>query len=370
MRHHLLALLSASVLSWSVPLQVDAKDKVMKMTSSTDSGTMQRANSEMRKVLTKLDELGPKPIDTLTPEEARKQPSPADAVAALLKEQGKDPEQLKAESGVTTQDSTYPGASGDQIPARIYKPANAGSTPLPLIVYIHGGGWVIADINTYDATPRALAKKANAIVVSVHYRQAPEAKFPASHDDTIAAYKWALSEAGNWGADNKRVALVGESAGGNMAVNVAIAARDQSLQMPVHVVAVYPVAGNDMTTSSYKKNEKAKPLGKAGMEWFFKQETNSESDANDPRLDLVGTADLKGLPPTTIITDDIDPLMTEGQALGKKMRTAGVKVQARNYSGVTHEFFGMNAVIKKADDAQNFAVGELKKAFGEKTAAE
>ena len=334
---------------------------------TADSRTMERADADMREVLLKLDELGPKPLETLTPEEARKQPTPADAVAALLKAQGKDPEQLKKQSGVTTEDMTYPGAAGEQIPARVYKPEGIAAAA-PVILYIHGGGWVIANVDTYDATPRALAKKAKAIVVSVHYRQAPEHKFPASHDDTLAAYKWLLANAKSWGGDSKRVAIAGESAGGNMAMTVAMGARDQKLQMPVHVVAVYPVAGTALDTPSYQENEKAKPLNKAAMEWFFQQETASEADLKDPRLDLVKAADLKGLPPTTIVTAEIDPLMSDGQMLADRLSAAGVKATIKNYEGVAHEFFGMDAVVKDAAAAQDFAAKELKRAFGDKTA--
>ena len=332
-----------------------------------DSRTMERADQDMRDVLVMFDKLGPKPLAELQPEEARRQPTPADAVAALLKQQGKNAEALKQQSGVVTQDVKYPNAAGTQIAARIYKPKDA-SPNLPVILYIHGGGWVIADLDTYDATPRALAKKANAIVISVHYRQAPEFKFPASHDDTVDAYKWVLAEAQGWGGDAKRIAVVGESAGGNMAMGVAIAARDQRLQMPVHVVAVYPVAGTNLDTPSYHENEDAKPLNKAGMAWFFKHETNGEADLKDPRLDLNQSANLKGLPSTTIITAEIDPLRSDGEILAKRLTEAGVKTAAKNYEGVTHEFFGMDAVVKDAAAAQDFAVQELKKAFGGKSA--
>lgn len=368
MRKLALALLSSSVIAISTGFVPVGSVHAGTVQKSADSGTMERANAEMREVLKKLDELGPKPLGSVSPEEARKQPSPADAVAALLKSQGKDPEKMKKEMGVTAQDLTYPGASGDLIAARIYKPDGVASGALPLILYIHGGGWVIADLDTYDASPRSLAKKANAIVVSVHYRQAPEHKFPASHDDTFASYKWALANAKSWGADVKRMAIVGESAGGNMAITTAMVARDQKLQMPLHIVAVYPVAGTDLNTPSYQKNENAKPLGKKGMAWFFKHEAASDADLKDPRLNLVDSAELKGLPSVTIITDDIDPLMSEGNMLAKKLKSAGVKVKFKNYDGVTHEFFGMAAVIKEADDAQNFAVRELKHAFGDKTA--
>ncbi len=335
--------------------------------TTADSRTMERADADMRDVLLKLDELGPKPLETLTPEEARKQPSPADAVAALLRAQGKNPEQMKQQSGVTTEEVTYPGAAGEQIPARIYRPDGLAQGA-PIILYIHGGGWVIANLDTYDATPRALAKKAKAIVVSVHYRQAPEHKFPASHEDTLAAFKWLLENAQSWGADSKRVAVVGESAGGNMAMTVAMGAREQKLQMPVHIVAVYPVAGTSLDTPSYQENENAKPLGRPGMEWFFKHEVANEAELSDPRLNLVKGAGLQGLPPTTIILADIDPLKSDGQMLAEQLDAAGVKTAIQSYEGVTHEFFGMDAVVKDAAAAQDFAAKELKRAFGDKTA--
>lgn len=358
-----LTLLSTSLIIGASLVMSAGNSRADDASKTEDSGTMIRANPEMQAVIKKLKELGPKPLGSVPAVEARKQPSPADAVAALLKSQGKDPEKMKKDMGVTTQDLTYLGAAGDQIAARIYKPDAAPTGELPLIFYIHGGGWVIADLDTYDASPRSLAQKSKAIVVSVHYRQAPEHKFPASHDDTLAAYKWMLANAKSWGGDIHHIAIVGESAGGNMAITTAIAARDQKLQMPVHIVAVYPVAGTDLTTPSYKTNEKALPLGKKGMAWFFENEITNKADLKDPRLNLVESKALKGLPPVTIITDEIDPLISEGAMLAKKLQAEGVHVKSKNYTGVTHEFFGMAAVVKQADDAQNFAVDELKAAF-------
>ncbi len=152
-------------------------------------------------------------------------------------------------------------------------------------------------------------------------------------------------------------------------MTVAMGARDQRLQMPLHVVAVYPVAGTNLDTPSYQENEKAKPLSKAGMEWFFKHEAASEADLKDPRLDLVKAADLKGLPPTTIITAEIDPLRSDGEMLAESLGKAGVKASIQNFEGVTHEFFGMDAVVKDAAAAQDLAAKALKGAFGDKTAS-
>jgi acetyl esterase len=208
-----------------------------------------------------------------------------------------------------------------------------------------------------------LAKQANAIVASVEYRHAPENKFPAAHEDAFAAYKWALDNAQHFGANRAKVAVAGESAGGNLAINTAIAARDQNVQKPVHMLLVYPVAGVDMNTPSYQKNANAIPLSKQGMEWFVQNATNGSSDLQDPRLDVVGKADLKNLPDATVITAEIDPLMSEGKQLADKLKAAGSQVTYQDHEGVTHEFFGMAAVLDDAKRAQATAARELKQAF-------
>ncbi|MEP7227597.1 MAG: alpha/beta hydrolase fold domain-containing protein, partial [Gemmatimonadales bacterium] len=163
---------------------------------------------QMQAVLTELEALHPKPIPQLSAAAARKQPTPADAVKALLKKEGRTtaPEPV---GNVTNR--TIPGAAGS-IPIRIYTPQGAG--PFPVIVYYHGGGWVIADLDTYDASPRALTNLANAVVVSAHYRQGPEHKFPAAHQDAFTAYRWVLANAKSLKGDPSRVAVMGESAGG------------------------------------------------------------------------------------------------------------------------------------------------------------
>jgi acetyl esterase len=329
-----------------------------------DSGTMKRADKEMGRVLAKLQELGAKPLGTQSVEETRKGPTPADAVKALLKEAGKDPDALMAQMKVSKQDITYSGPTGDQ-PARVYKPEGAQGA-LPIVVFYHGGGWVIADLDTYEASAMALAKKANAIVVSVEYRHAPEHKFPAAHEDAVAAYSWVLKNAQSFGGDPTRVAVAGESAGGNLAANVAIAAREGKFQQPAHMLLIYPVAGTDMTTASYKKNESAIPLSKQAMEWFAKNTVQSEQDLKDTRLNLV-EANLKDLPDATVITAEIDPLMTEGKTLADKLKAAGSKVTYQNFEGAAHEFFGMAPVVADAEKAQDLAARELKEAFSVKT---
>jgi acetyl esterase/lipase len=353
---------SLGVIAGLIPtIPAYAANDQAQIAASADSGTMQRADKDMAKVFTALQNLGPKPIETLTPEEARKQPTMTDAVMAVLKEKGKNPEELKAKMGVTTKDITYPAASGEQ-KARVYMPEEKSDKALPVIVYYHGGGWVLADLDVYDAAPRALSKKAKAIVVSIEYRHAPESKFPAAHEDAFAAYQWVLKNAGSWGGDSANVAVAGESAGGNLAANVAIMARDKGVQMPVHMALIYPVAGTDMNTESYQRNADAKPLNKAMMGWFMKQILAKDSDKSSRMLDLVH-ADLKNLPSATVITAEIDPLMTEGKMLADALSGAGSKVDYKNYEGVTHEFFGADAAISDAADAQDRTAKNLHAAF-------
>jgi acetyl esterase/lipase len=317
--------------------------------------TMAAPNAKMAAVLDTLGALGGKPIETLTPAEARKQPTPADAAKKVMAAEGTS---TAPDPAVKSVDRTIAGAAG-QIPARIYTPTS-GTGPLPVVVYYHGGGWVIANKEVYDAGARALSKMANAIVVSVDYRQGPEHKFPAAHDDAFAAYQWALANAASIGGDPKRVALAGESAGGGLAVATAIMARDKQVQMPVAVVSVYPIAGSDTTTASYVENANAKPLNRAMMSWFFENYLNGPQDRADPRVNLLA-ADLKGLPPTTIINAQIDPLRTEGEMLAEKLRGAGVSVEQKTYDGVAHEFFGMGKVVDEAMQAEQMAADALKK---------
>ena len=327
------------------------------------TGAKYAADPDMQAVLDTLGAMNGKPIETLEPAEARKQPTPTDAVMAILKKQGKDTAPTALVPGVTSVDRTLPGPAGS-LPVRIYTPA--GSGPFPVIVYYHGGGWVIADKNVYDGGARGLAKEANAVVVSVDYRLAPEAKFPAQHEDALATYKWAHQNAASIKGDPKRMALAGESAGGNLALATAIAARDQKLAMPLHVLSVYPITqATNLSTPSYVDSAKAKPLNKPMMEWFAKHALGKPDDKKDPRIDLVN-ANLKGLPPVTLINARIDPLRSDADLLAASLKKAGVKVTHKVYDGTTHEFFGMAAVVAKAKDAQKMAGAELKKSLGAK----
>lgn len=357
---------AASTSSLMAQNQAPKQQEAHKGGEKDKAAILKSADNDMRMVLESLEKLGAKPLSTLTVEQARTQPTPADAVKAVM---AKNAKKKEPPSNVRKENVMYDGAAGQQ-PARVYIPASTANKKgqqqtqgLPVIVYYHGGGWVIADLDTYDASAQALAEKTNAIVVSVEYRHAPEHKFPAAHEDSFAAYKWALANAAKWGGDPRRVAVAGESAGGNLAINMAIMARDQKVQAPVHMLLVYPVAGTDTNTASYKENANAAPLGRADMEWFIEKVLADQNQKNDPRLDLVGKADLANLPSATVITAQIDPLRSEGRALADKLRQAGSRVTYQNFDGVAHEFFGMAPVVADATRAQGLAVRELRQAF-------
>ncbi|WP_254602593.1 alpha/beta hydrolase [Sphingomonas bacterium] len=356
-RRYAPALLAAAAFIFAAPLAAQMGAMPQGQPGIPSSGVKPVAANQA--VLDALKAMNMKPIHTLEPVEARLQPTFADGVKAVLTQQGKP---TTPPPGVNATDITVRGAAGP-LHAKLYKPAAPRAGRLPVILYFHGGGWVIASSAVYDSSPRALVRETGAIVISVDYRLAPETKFPGQHDDAYAAYQWALANAASLGGDPAKMVLAGESAGGNLAVATAIAARAAGKPLPVAILAVYPVAGTDLNTPSYQENANAMPLSRAGIAWFVYHTTRSPADASDPRLNLVA-ADLHGLPPVTIIAAQIDPLRSDGQMLEAKLRAAGVKVTRREYPGTTHEFFGADAVIPEALAAQQFAGAQLRTALG------
>jgi acetyl esterase len=205
-------------------------------------------------------------------------------------------------------------------------------------------------------------------VVSTDYQHAPEHKFPAAHEDVFAVYQAVLKNDWKKDYDAKRIAIAGESAGGNMAGAVCVMAKERGVPLPLYQVLVYPVADlTDMDSPSYRENSEAKPLNKAMMAWFGKQTLANPDDAKSPLLSLALAGEkLKGLPPATIINAQIDPLRSDGDKLAKALTEAGVQVNHKTYDGVTHEFFGMGAVVDKAKEAQEVAATDLKAALSSK----
>lgn len=290
----------------------------------------------------------------MTAFQARMAKTPTNAVMELMMKTGHGP----MPPAVDIAHKLLPVGPDDGILVRTYTPLS-GSGPRPVVVYYHGGGWVIADLDTYEASAIALAKMTGAVVVSVAYRQAPEHRYPAAHMDAFDAYRWVTQHAAQIGGDPSRIAVAGESAGGNLAVSVAMMAREQNVMMPKHILSVYPVADQDVQSPSYNQYADALPLNRPGMQWFFDNYAPDWKTQMHEYLDLT-SADFSGFPPTTIINAQIDPLASEGMELADKMRADGVDVQHREFAGVTHEFFGMAAVLEQAVQAQTMASDRLK----------
>lgn len=296
---------------------------------------------QMQAVIETLDTIALNPIHTLTPQQARQQPSAADAAMRVMTNFSIPAPQVN----VDTVGTDIP-VNGGTVHLRIYTP-RTGKSSYPVIVYCHGGGWVIATNDTYRTSAEALSQKADAVLVSVEYRKGPEYKFPTAHNDAFAAYRWALANAAGIKGNAAKIAVAGESAGGNMAITVSMMARDSGIQKPVHILSVYPVASNDPNTPSKLQYTTAKPLSTPDLPWFLSYDLNNQSESASPLINLVG-ANLTGFPKTTIIAAELDPLQSEGKTLSDRLQAAGVSVTCRLYTGVTHEFFGMGAVIPEA----------------------
>ena len=351
-------LIVMSSLGMLISAPATAKDKY-KIDPVT--GTKYKAEPEMQELLAALAALNGKPIETLTPAEARLQPTMADAVNAVLLKNNMSTDPAKLVPDVTTVDAMIPALDGvTQLTATIYTPVGTG--PFPAVVYFHGGGWVIGSRKAYDAGARAIAKGAQAVVISVDYRLAPEHKFPTAWDDALATYKWTAANIGSWRGDPRRIAIAGESAGGNLAISTAIATVAAGLTRPKAVIAIYPVTQTGTTTESYVDSANAKPLNKAMMTWFFDKTLVSPADKADPRLDLVH-ANISVLPPVTIINAQIDPLRSDGAIFEEALKQAHIPVERKEYEGVTHEFFGAAPVLPAAKKAQSFVFDQLKDAF-------
>ena len=324
---------------------------------------MARADSDMRAVVEAWTDLGARPIESLLPRDVRRQPDLEAAARALLARADREGELAQ---NVETEDLAVSTPDGDMA-IRLYRPQQAGDGPLPVILYFHDGGFVAGGIEQSQAVPRALARRTGAIVAVPAYRLAPEHHFPAAHDDSYAAWLWLVEEARSLGGDPARLALIGEGAGGNLAINVALQAHAERSIKPVHQVLIHPIASNDLTSPSYIENLRAAPVGTPTMQYFFRHAFASRADAADPRIALLGRKDFKGLPPTTLVLAEIDPLRGEGEALAERLHEQGVSVDLRIYEGVTQGFFGLGALVNKAMFAQSQVAGNLLEAFAAKS---
>src|SRR5689334_22795302 len=250
----------------------------------------------------------------------------------------------------------------DGVPVLVYRP-----TPdpgLPVFVVFHGGGWVIGTAGEFDVIARQLANASNAIVVSVDYRLAPEHPYPAPLDDCWRALRWSAAHAAEFGGDPNRLAVGGDSAGGNLAAVCAQRARDEGGPALALQVLVYPVCDCNFDTGSYVANAEGYFLEREEMQWFFDCYTGGgQCDATDPSISPLRAADLHGLAPALVLTAEYDPLRDEGEAYAAKLRAAGVPVEQRRYDGLIHGFFGLSGAFAAGREAVEFVGTALQRSF-------
>lgn len=256
-------------------------------------------------------------------------------------------------------DHRIPGPGGS-IPIRIYRPSPEIAS-LPGVVYFHGGGWVYGSINTHDGVCHALAKKSNSVVVSVDYRLSPEHRFPAALDDAWAAMAW-VAQHGPEGIDGERLAVAGDSAGGNLAAVCARRARDRGLPLRLQVL-VYPVTDSDLDTRSYRQYAEGFGLSRAAMEKYWDYYVPSKSDRTNPDVAVLRAEDLSGVAPALVLTAEYDVLVDEGEAYAKRLEAAGIDVKLTRYDGLIHGFFRMPAVLDRSSHALDEAASALRAAL-------
>ena len=290
-----------------------------------------------------LVEAAETPLHEMTPSQAR------DSFAALVVG-GRLPEHVIPVASV--QDTSIPGADGD-LPARIYRPDATGV--LPTVLLFHGGGWVIGDLETHDNTARAIARHARAVVVSVAYRLAPEAPFPAAVDDALAAARWASTHLADLGGGDA-LAVAGDSAGGNLA---AVVAQELRTRIAAQLL-IYPSTDLTGEYPSRSENGTGYFLETPTMEWFFTQYAGHVTDI-DARLSPLLQSNLAGVAPAVVVTAEFDPLRDEGEAYADALEAAGVRVALRRFDGMVHGFFDMGP----ASAAARAAVEETCALFAE-----
>jgi len=300
-----------------------------------------------------LDALGIttlQPIETMTPQAARDR-------SKLLLEARK---QIGVEPVHQVRDLKIHGPAGE-IPVRIYTPDVP--KPAPALVYFHGGGWVIGDLESHDAVCRALANQVPCVVASVDYRLGPEAKFPAAVEDSYAATEWIAAHAGELGIDRNRIAVGGDSAGGNLAAVISHLARDRKGPELVYQLLIYPATDMRMLSPSIEENAEGPLLTKASMIWFMGHYLRNEEDKLNPLASPALVSDLTGLPAAFILTAECDPLRDEAEDYGRSLEAAHVPVQIKRYAGMPHGFFSFAAALTTGRQALADVALQLRKAF-------
>ena len=271
----------------------------------------------------------------------------------------RDPAHLAQVGSV--EDRTVPGPAGE-VPVRVYRPETDG--PHPTVVFLHGGGFVIGDLDTHDDHTRLICRDVDAVVVSVDYRLAPEAPFPAGYEDCLAAFRWAVEHVDELGGDASRLAVAGDSAGGNLSAAVALAARDEGLPLKAQLL-LYPSVDFDEDGGYPSRLENAEGyfLTSEDMRWFRGHYLGQVDAASDPRASVV-SADLSGVAPAVVATAEYDPLRDEGEAYAKALEAAGVDVVVHRFDGLIHGFFGLGHVSPACAEAATQLCADLKRLLG------
>ena len=259
-----------------------------------------------------------------------------------------------------TRDLAIPGPGGP-IPARLYRATATGN--LPVLVFFHGGGWVVGDIESHDTGCRHLANRAECAVVSVDYRLAPEHKFPAAVEDCLAATAWVAGNAAALGIDAGRLAVGGDSAGGNLAAVVTLLARDHGTPRIGHQLLIYPATDAAMRHESMARFAEGYVLTRSTMRWFYEQYLRAPADAADWQASPLAAPDLSGLPPAFVLTAGYDPLCDEGDAYAARLAAAGVAVTHRRFAGQVHGFALNGKIIRAAETALDEAAAALRAAL-------
>ena len=292
------------------------------------------------------------PMETLTPAEAR------EVYLASRKALQPDPEDVAEVQALEAEGPAGP------IPLRFYRGNGAAvGKPQPALVYYHGGGWVIGDLESHDQACRAIANAARCIVVAVDYRLAPEHKFPAAVEDAIAATRWVSDNAARLGIDAKRIAIGGDSAGGNLAAVVALDARDRGGSPLILQLLIYPSTDMSMSYPSHARHADQLPLRQMTMRWFVQHYVRDAKDKTDWRASPLRAGNFANLAPALVVTAAFDPLGDEGEAYAKALADAGVPVTLERFDGQIHGFLNMGRMVADAARLVTLAAGALDRAF-------
>ncbi|ASK63384.1 alpha/beta hydrolase [Virgibacillus phasianinus] len=305
-------------------------------------------DSQVKVILDQINAIPSPAWDQITAQAYRK-------MAAQSMDMDSEKEEVKE-----VKDQTIP-LEGRSLPIRVYTPE--GEAPQPALIFYHGGGWVIGDLDSHDSVCRLLANRAQCVVISVDYRLAPEHKFPAAVEDAYDSLHWVATHAAEFNIDKNRIAVGGDSAGGNLAAVACIIAKERKFPNIAYQMLIYPSTGYDKAPNSMRENAEGYLLTVNQMNWFRDQYFSSEEELQNPYASPLLYSNHENLPPTLIMTAQYDPLRDVGKAYAEKLEENGIDVYYRNYEGLIHGFANFHKLVDKANEALLEAAAQLRKAF-------